>query len=701
MSKQLNDTISTASAHLEQKKTFLTSHFSMHRLRWLLAAASIAVLAAGVYLRASFFVVAARYLPAITDEALNMLMARDIAAGARPILFWTQPYQFPLEAYILSFFVGLLPPNAFGARIVLALICVVSLFGFAFIYYIKKASFRDTWPALALISIPSVYFTIRQVAFTIPQYTATITFAWLLPLMFVAARANSKREHIWAFPIGLVAGIALSVHLLSIGVVFMTAVAVCLGTGFRSAIKNTVLFLPGFVVGAIPYLIVSRLPDVYEKVTDTFPVQEALARMWDPILTKIVPVTLGILRCVFPDTKTVDGPFGFMAFPFTVLVVVGLLAATLMRAHRFFKLLRCKRWPALELDDLITGAIWLALISAAFAAFGTKYRYLLPLAWYFPFLLGLLYASARPKLLRMLIGGGACLLVAVNWSNTLAIRNAWAHKDFSKGVPDNPRLEPLLTFLSAHGIAHCYAPWWIAYRIPFESNGKIICSQSFNERFPGWKLAPLLKEVDMQQASAYVVSHKSEGLFNPDTLQRHLSAHGLVADRRVIGQFTVFWNIRHTDGTDVRRIAADSISLTSNDNQAALPFLVDAKLETVWSNTKKIQHPWIQLNFAEPEVVTLVRLYLHTKHHHYDAQRVNVDVLRSGGWVTVVEDSKGLVQRVRLADSFRFGGHPHTELSFGFPAVETSAIRIQITRGGRRRDWMVGEVEVLAKEKER
>jgi len=56
------------------------------------------------------------HMPATSDESNAALMAKEIAAGQRPLLIFGQPYQFPLDSYLQAPLVRLMPRNAWGAR---------------------------------------------------------------------------------------------------------------------------------------------------------------------------------------------------------------------------------------------------------------------------------------------------------------------------------------------------------------------------------------------------------------------------------------------------------------------------------------------------------------------------------------------------------------------------------------------------------
>ncbi|MDZ4785490.1 MAG: discoidin domain-containing protein [bacterium] len=646
----------------------------------------------GIYLRVTFFNVSITHLPTITDEALNMLMARDIANGNYPLLFWTQPYQFPLEAYLLSLFVDFLPPDAFGARFILAVISCLSLFGFALIYR-YSSSLKECWPGLLLILIPSTYFLMRQAAFIIPQYTTTITFAWALPLLFAIGRYKGK-EHLWAIPMGLAAGMALSTHLLSLPIVAMVAMAICWGTSFKSALKNTLFFMPSFLLGMIPYLMAMRLPNAYEKVTDTVSALEALSRLWDPIIFKILPITLGISPCLFPDMDFRWGTFAFLVKPFLYFFIVVLIVLTGARIWRFIQLIRNRIWPSLELHDIFLGAIWLSLVLAALAGFGVKYRYLLPVAWYFPFLMGFLYTFSKRISARVIVGTIVVSIALINVYNSIDVMRHWEKPRFSDGIPRTPALTPLLKYLEENNITHCYGSWWLIYRISFESAGKVICSQPFNERFPGWPLSPLLKEVDSDPNAAYVTLKDSGGVFQRGRFNRLLAKNQLTADQVSIGAFVVFRNFRLLSGRSVSPVNPSSFRVSTNNNSQAVNNLVDGQIDTLWESSLIGGKPWIQIDFNKPTTIHFVRLYSNAKHFYKDTHRVKIAILQNGKWREIVSGSKGLMHRVRLGSKSRFPGHQYTELTFGFLPERTTAIKLYVAKGAQHKVWGLRQIEV-------
>jgi hypothetical protein len=650
----------------------------------LLLGAIVAFLFA-LYLRAALFIVSIEYLPPITDEAINMLMAGDIARGNYPLLFWTQPYQFPLEAYLLSLFIDYLPPNAFGARVILASIGCLSLLGFGLIYR-YRAPIADCWPGLLLVCVPSSYLLLRQAAFIIPQYTSTITCAWLLPLLFVLSRRDGA-SLAWVFFGGVAAGIAVSTHLLLLSLVVASGVAFCASTSFRGAVRNSVAFCAGASLGLIPYLVAMRIPNAYQKVTDTLPLMESLARLWDPVITRVLPVTLGATPITFPDLPPIRYTNFVSWFSYIFLAV--LLVVTLLRVFRLLKLVWQREWISLDVEDIFLGTTWGALLLAAVAGFGTRYRYLLPVAWSFPFLVGYLFMATKSRWLRSVVAVVALFLVYVHTRNAFATLRAWEQPGVFHNVGRMPQIAPLLAHLEKTNTTHCYGAWWLVYRIPYESGGKITCSQSYNERFPGWTLTPLLEQVDRHANTPYVLQRNGEGVFKPAVFEELLNQHHLEANREIVGAFAIYRDIRSKSGKamvrheptiSVRVGAAQTSSFEVADG------LIDTRAPIPWSSNDGT----VEMTFSSPIPVEQVRLYTLGAYEN----RFHVDLLEEQGWVRALSNVQAFPHRIKTTSPHRFPGHRYEELSFGFEPRVIRGLRLIPVVSKRQASFALQDIEV-------
>ena len=76
----------------------------------------ILILLLALILRVHMLVASALYIPVTSDESITILQAKEIISGDLSFFVWAQPYQFPVETYMVAPIVKLLPRNAFGAR---------------------------------------------------------------------------------------------------------------------------------------------------------------------------------------------------------------------------------------------------------------------------------------------------------------------------------------------------------------------------------------------------------------------------------------------------------------------------------------------------------------------------------------------------------------------------------------------------------
>ncbi len=669
-------------------------------LLWLVG---LTVMALALYMRLEFFRVSVNNLPTNTDEALNMLMARDISKGNFPLFFWTQPYQFPLEAYFLSLFINLLPPNAFGARVVLAFISVGASLGFC-VMALRSGTWRDRWPALLLILIPSAYVLTRQVAYSIPQYALTLTFAWLMPFLFLMTQ---RRQSIaWPIALGISAGLSLSVHLLSLPIAVMTVAAYCWGTSFRSAIRNTILLLPAFAIGLIPYIAAMLVPNGYEKVTDTVSLAEAATRIWNPILTKIMPITVGVVGIEFPDYGRGIVCFEWLITPFVWLVIAALTFASLLRIKDWVDMIIRRQWPTFELNDIFIGAIWLTLILSSLAGFGIKYRYLLPVAWYFPFLMNFLYTRYKHAAWRIPLIAIVLLLSFVNYKTFRSLRSIWRKPDFALNTPNMPSLSPLIKHLDSQHISHCYADWWLAYRIPYETEGRINCVQPYNQRFPGWKLTPSKLQADKAMDTPYILQLDQSGGYDR-RLEEELTAHSFSYESTNIESFRVCGHFRHKSNQDAILIPAEMIDISANEHANQASRLFDRNISTAWQADNQTGAA-VNIRFKRPVTVLMLRIYVAAKTYPADTRPLALSSYNKDGSKEMlnpvsnslprhiaISRAHGMKHLIKANASSELAGHDALELIFGFEPFDATSLEIKASAPSDSGiPWIVNEIEV-------
>jgi 4-amino-4-deoxy-L-arabinose transferase-like glycosyltransferase len=512
-----------------------------------------AIFAIGFLLRAFFFLVSIEHLPTTSDEALSLLMARAIREGARPLLFWGTPYQFPFESYLIAPFVELLGHRAFAARIVLAVLGSLSTIGF---YILLRKTYKAP-PLLAslLVIFPSAYLLTLQAAYFIPQYTATATWAWVLPLMAAPVLSTEKRHPLFCIGSGLLAGFALSNHLLSLPLVAAVAVAICLGNSAKSLVKRSLLFLPSLLIGLIPYIAV--YPTVKEAaltVHGSYPLLEGVKRFFQSAMNENLQVVIGPELSLFPDYAHAGGLFTQASPLILGLFWLTLILATLIRLR---VMLNRWSWPSLKLQDIFVLTTWLALFAFALSKRGIagEYRYLLPVAWCFPFLVATVLMRLSGKI-QLVANSVATVLLLINVFNSFYIIHNW-RKPILAEHQDLRHIGKLKRYLNKRGIQHCFASFWHVNRITFETNRRITCSQPFNDRFPGWPL-PYLDTVEKADRVAYVLNNSHFARVSARRFEGMLARHNLTATTKQLHGYKAYHDFRYKDVESSVKTAAPS-----------------------------------------------------------------------------------------------------------------------------------------------
>lgn len=645
-------------------------------------------------LRAVFFYTSVSHMPTSTDEAVAALMAKAIFHGARPLLFWGAPYQFPLESYLMAPFWPLLDTNAFGARVVPAILGAFSIFGF-WLLICRAFEPKHRWPGILLILLPSAYLTTLQTAYFIPQYTMTLVYAWVIPLLTVSV-LRSERALIQLLLLGFICGMALANHLLSLPLVAVTTVAVCLGSSFGSAVRNTILYLISFTLGLAPYLAtLGRAKSSAGTVTDNFPISTAFSRLFSGLPNQVLEVVLGFNLTLFPDLDRASGIIGFLSVPGLYLFWAVLMFCSCISLYQFCVRSWKARWPTLSIYDVFVGTAWACIMAFVISKRSRpdEYRYLLPLAWTLPMLVSYAYAASA-KHLRYIIGAFAVILALMNAANTLKLIDTWRSPNFASGLPELQDIAPVISFLQQQDISHCYASFWLVNRITYETDEAITCSQPYNERFPGWPL-PYLKEVNESGDAAYVLTDTRFSRFPAKKFLSMLEFHRIAPQIKRIGVFKVMYDFRYKDVVKSLTVNSEDLELSTNDINNSLESLTDGDSNTYW-RSDAVQNPGthLQLNLKEAKSIHRVRLYFNPPSIDR-APKFKVEVSKDGStWSLVRGEITPTADRIKMTQTHPiFERKARQDISF----EPSQAIAVRITAEEKRADapWELAEIEIF------
>jgi hypothetical protein len=567
---------------------------------------TITLIALALILRLTLAWVSLKNLPATSDEASSVLLAKMIFHGQFPLLFIGQPYQFPVEAYLMAPFVEWLPRNAFGARYQAFILGLLSVVGFLLI---TRAGFAKgaRWPAALLILFPSAYLLLFTSAYAPPQYSMALTLSWIS--IYLVLRFRQTENMILLLFSGLTSGLAFSNHMLTVMIGIGVFAILLFGGNIRRDLKGALVFGAGALLGALPYILAIWLkPGAYGMLPLTNSLKFALVRLMT-VLTETYAGAMGVNPILYPDLGArLDWSHNWqVAFAAGYALVVVFLI--IQRSWLFCKTVTARTWPTLSLVDLALISSILTLGSFAYhnVAF-TYYRYVLPAVWCFPFLIGHVFASCRGRW-KTLIGIIVIVLTIFNIKTSVSVIKKWKKPGLIQEYSDTPPLHSLMKMLEAKNITRCYATFWLAYRITFESDERILCALPYNERYPYWPI-PYKKEVDDAPDAAYILSMSHCSFLNALNFQMHLRDQGISAVIDQVGPFSIYSEFARPASRGERVLNSDEYSLRESIHSGRFrpPGVGDTDSSRI-SPENRGESQWLEVTFAAPHIVTNIALF--------------------------------------------------------------------------------------------
>ena len=665
------------------------------RIIWVLLSVAIALCA--VAGRVYFLLISARHLPVTGDEALAKLKAMAIAAGERPLLFWGTPYQFPFESYLLSVFIDFLPSTAFGARVILALLALLGVGGFV---WLARRVFPagSRWPVILLILLPSTYVMTLQSAYFIPQHTITMVFCMLLSVGVVNASRNPGQSLGWIAMTGGCAGLALSTHFLSLPVVAATFLVVIVTSDIRLGVRRALFFLPPFILGLLPYLLTyEAASEMAATVTGRHSPDRAFLRFFSPVLWNNLTAVLGFDVVLLPEPmrRHWSGYTPFLLKPLLLGFWVLLGWATFLSSRRLFRSFKSEGRLTLSVHELFVATMWAALLAFCFSVRGEaqQYRYLLPAAWTFPFLFGVVYTACNSRA-RIFLGSVAVLLVVLNVAHTSKVMSLWQNRGYVANTAHLFDLSSVEDYLEDQQLKTCYATFWIAYRITYRTERRIICDQPFNGRFLGWPL-PFKESFDLEDRAAFVLSDIGASRLRATDFLKMLEWHRVEATVARHGNFFVFHDFRYKSVSNSRLIDTTGLSFTFNGEQSeALAQLTDGDRLSTWqSDGPPVFDSTLEIRLDEPRVLHRVRILYEqgaiAEQPLYRLEAADAD----GNWSILRKGIKPTADRLEIDERHtRFFFDDRQDISF--EPVQATAVRLVVEDQNGQSPWSISEIQL-------
>jgi hypothetical protein len=633
------------------------------------------------------------YIPVTADESITIMQAKEIASGHPKLFVWAQPYQFPMETFMVSPIVNLLPRNGLGARFHSFFISFLSMIATLLVFFKMKPLSRS-WVGMILVLFPSSYLLMIQSGYPHPHYTPAFLFWWIAILAVLYLKPEFSVRKILLLGIaGFFCGLAFTNNMISVAIVVPIAIVACFGTRPKQLLMNVPLFGLGVFCGLLPYLAgIWRYPDAQAPVAGVRPVGEVLARIW-PALTQTLPRTMGIDTCLIPDSHHTLNSGVWMMKPFAVLFVLLLVYTTYRSLQRVVRDIKGREWPALAVEDIFVGTSWLGLTLFILSARADNdsFRYLSPVAWSFPFIVFYAYDGLNKKV-RVGLASLLAFLVLYNIYSSILLIEQWKEPDYAEDIVNAPDLEPSFEFLRAEGFEHCVASHWAAYRINFLTDEEIICSQPINERFHQW-FVPYKEEVDASSKVAYVLTEEIRFL-KPHIFEREMKTMKVTSKHVTKGRFEIYYDFKKEYGEGDTLIPFDEMKTTASDSSASAGNMIDGNQETCWSSGKaQDKKMWVQVDFDKPLRVSRLQVCYGLFNYTYPIRLV-IEQKTSEGWKVLEHETFGAE-----LDKFTYRNKhpvysPHNYKTYFFETEETQSLRVRVEEPNPEYEWTIYGLEL-------
>lgn len=657
--------------------------------RTILAVGAVVVLVA-LLLRIVFFAVSIHTLPVSSDESLSVLQGKDIRQGDRPLLIKGNPYQFPIESYLQAPFVFMLPRTPLGARLIPfvegLLATAVFLLPFLFL-----GRLRDTWPGMLLALFPSAYLLMLQSAYFIPEHTS-LALLCAGAVALATAPPVRGRMALWvALGGGLLAGLAVSTHMVSLPVACMAVAVIVLRHPWRTHPWIAPVCVAGLLSGLLPYFAAKVLiPHAYESISSLRPWRHMLLSLRSPMLEHALAEGLGLSPCLYPDTK--HGVPAVVWLDLLFLLVWGLCFAmvTVLRAWRFGQRTVAQRRVSLRPDDLFIGASWATLLCFLASARSDAYtvRFLLPVLWCFPFLWSYLYRSL-PHAWRCVAAGVTVVMVALNIAGGIRLMSTWCRYPFAERETPYLNLGPALDYLRERGISRVYASPWTAYRINFLTDEGIVAAEPFNFRFPHWP-CPGRDQVQASTNVAFVL--EPHLMLTSSRFDEDLAAEQVSCSRRILGHYTVYTDFRAVYGQNEQSFRPARLQVSSSHNPDHAAALCDGSTHNGWTSHAE-QAAGMRIEFTWPDKQPLTRCSLAYRDYRIESARaLTVSLHTEGGWTALTNRLPAHIERFSFINGHpEYGPHIQT---VQFKPTLADGIRFEIDTPRSGLAWSIREVEL-------
>lgn len=617
-------------------------------------------------------IAASNQVPATSDEASVVLQAKEIARGDFPLLFLGQPLLFPVESYTMAPLVEWLPRTTAGARYQTWVLGSLSVFGFLLLARASLAKNRR-WPTYLLILFPSSYLLLLTAGYAPPQYPTSLTLAWV-SLLLVTRHRQCPRSSLLILS-GATCGLAISNHLLFLPVAVAVLTMIVFNGNHHKGLAESLPFGLGLGLGLAPFLAaILFIPGAYPGFGPVQSLREILASLYHFVLSESLAGAMGMYPTLFPDlleARMVWVREIRLIFAVGYVALCGYVLA--LRFSALLRNLREKTWPQLQLID---AALLISLLTIAlFASHDNEYyafRYLLHAVWCFPFLIGFAYAAVSSRTRRVIAAVVAgCVLFNI-FCSVKMIRQ-WRKPGRISAHADLPPLDPLLQTLSSMKVEHCYASFWLAYRISFASNETIKCTGPYNERFVQWPI-PYKKAVDEDERTVYALTVTPLAKLNAMEFENNLAMQAIGFERTIVGPYFLYRNFSRAHNQPERQLQPGE-HFPCQEYRHGDHCTATAKNSGCCAAPDPSHPPLVEIGFPQPLDITGLQLNVNPLLADFERD-LSISAHQQGVWRTLENGADYRFARLSFAH-----GHPIYHDNFHlltFEKVTADALRLSL-----------------------
>lgn len=442
------------------------------------------------------------------DEAVVGLMARQAAAGHFRAFYWGQTYGGTLEVGLVA-----LAFRVFGESTAALKTVPLVLYGgaAALVWRIGRRVTGAVPAAVAGLLVwiwPANYLWWSVKARGFYEATLCLSLAVVLVGLRIGLDPGRPRWADWA-ALGVLGGLGWwqspQVALAAV------PVAAWLLWSLRQRAWRAVAALPGFALGSLPWWVANIGSGFASLTPPRSPVKGGYLSHLAVFAHESLPMTLG-LRVVYGH-RWVRPPAVSIAW---LVLAVALVAAGC-----------CRRWPGGRVVVLLLVAY--PLLNALLTLSGTvaEGRYTLFLLPWIALCLAH-GASGRWWAAALLL-----LAAAVVTSSGVGDLRGRTSPFFSgRQLPAS--LAPLERALAAHGTSRIWSTYWVAYRVTFETGGRVMGAPATADRYPAY--TRLVATADPPAAHVFITGTHDDLAFRDGLLARRIPFRSYTAG----GEWTVY-----------------------------------------------------------------------------------------------------------------------------------------------------------------